>query len=303
MIDLRVKIKDFELKNPIIPASGTFGYGLEFAQIYDINILGSMSVKGTTLEPRFGNPLPRIAETPSGMLNCVGLQNPGAEEVKKTYYKLIKNVYKDKIIINIGGSDVESYVRAAEILTDDEIVGAAELNISCPNVKEGGIAFGADEEKAAEVISKVRKVCKVPLIVKLTPNVTDITKIARVAENEGADAVSLINTLLGMAIDYKTGRVITSNSYAGLSGAAVKPVALRMVHQTAKAVKIPVIGMGGIENAKDVIEFMSAGATAVMIGSRNLVDPYVCKNIIEDLPILLKEIGVDDIKKIIGRTK
>lgn len=302
MIDLSVNLGSLTLDNPIIPASGTFGYGLEIAELYDINILGSISVKGTTLEERFGNPLPRIAETPSGMLNSVGLQNPGAAAVVEKYFPKLARVYKKKIFANIGGHDKESYVKATETLTKEDIVGAIELNISCPNVKAGGMAFGTDPDKAAEITEAVKKVATKPVFVKLSPNVTSIVDIAKAVESAGADGITLINTLLGMAVDYHTGRAITAVPHAGLSGAAIKPIALRMVHEVASVVHVPVIGMGGIENAKDVIEFMSVGASAVMVGSKNLVDPYACKKIIEELPVLLGELGIDDIKKIIGRT-
>ncbi len=302
MIDLSVKLGNLTLDNPVIPASGTFGYGLEFAELYDINILGSISVKGTTLEERFGNPLPRIAETPSGMLNSVGLQNPGAQAVVEHYFPLLEQVYNKKIFANVGGHDKESYVKAVEILTKADIVGAIELNISCPNVKAGGMAFGTDPDKAAEITEAVKKVATKPVFVKLSPNVTSVTAIAKAVESAGADGITLINTLLGMAVDYRTGRAITAVPHAGMSGACVKPVALRMVHEVASVTKLPIIGMGGIESAKDVIEFMSVGASAVMVGSYNLVNPFGCKQIIEDLPKVLQEIGVDDIKKIIGRT-
>lgn len=301
-MNLAVKFCGITLDNPVIPASGTFGYGLEFARLYDINILGSFSIKGTTLEQRFGNPLPRIAETPSGMLNSVGLQNPGAEAVARDIFPELKKVYRKKVFANVGGHDERSYVAAAEILAREDIVCAVELNISCPNVREGGMAFGTDPAVAARITSAVRKVVQKPLIVKLSPNVTDITEIARAVEEAGADGISLINTLLGMAVDRRTGRAITHVPHAGLSGAAVKPIALRMVHEVASAVKVPVIGMGGIENAYDVIDFMSVGAAAVEVGSANLVDPFACKKIIEDLPRALAEIGADDINEIVGRT-
>lgn len=301
-MDLSVNLGGIKLDNPVIPASGTFGYGLEFAELYDINILGSFSIKGTTLEPRFGNPLPRIAETPSGMLNSVGLQNPGAENVVKDVFPRLKKVYRKKVFANVGGHDEESYVRAAEILSQEDIVCAVELNISCPNVKAGGMAFGTDPDKAAAITAAVKKVCRKPLFVKLSPNVTSVKDIALKVVDAGADGLTLINTLLGMAVDWKTGRAITAVPHAGLSGAAVKPVALRMVHEVASAVDVPVIGMGGIESAKDVLEFMSVGASAVMVGSKNLVDPFICKKIIEDLPAVLSEAGIQGIKSVIGRT-
>lgn len=302
MIDLSVSLGGIKLDNPVIPASGTFGYGLEFAELYDINILGSFSIKGTTLAERFGNPLPRVAETPSGMLNSVGLQNPGAEAVVSEYFPKLKKVYRKKVFANVGGHDVGSYVKAAEILSRDDIVCALELNISCPNVKEGGMAFGTDPEKAAEITAAVKAVSAKPVFVKLSPNVTSVVDVALAVAGAGADGLTLINTLLGMAVDRKTGRAVTAVPHAGLSGAAVKPVALRMVHEVAGAVDLPIIGMGGIESAWDVIEFMSVGASAVMVGSKNLTDPFICKKIIEELPGVLSEIGVSDIKSIIGRT-
>lgn len=299
--DLSVNFGSFALKNPVIPASGTFGFGLEFAPLFDLNILGSFSTKGTTAEPRFGNALPRIAEVPSGMLNAVGLQNPGAEVVRDAYFPKIKQIFNGQVFVNIGGHDEDSYVRAVEILSGDPICGAVELNVSCPNVSEGGMTFGTDARVVEKLVKRVKKVCKSQLFVKLSPNVTDITEIARAAESAGADGLTLINTLLGMAIDYRTGRPIIANTYAGHSGAAIKPVGLRCVHQTAKAVKIPLVGMGGIESATDVIEYLSAGATAVMVGSKNLVDPFACPKIIDDLPRVLNEIGAKSIKEIIGR--
>ncbi len=302
MIDLSVKLGDIVLDNPIIPASGTFGYGLEFAEIYDINILGSFSTKGTTWEARFGNPLPRIAETPAGMLNSVGLQNPGAQAVADEYFPKLKKVFNKKVFANVGGHDMDSYVKCAELMDKQDIVCAIELNISCPNVKAGGMAFGTSPEKAAEITAAVKAVCKKPVFVKLSPNVTSVVDIAKAVVAAGADGLTLINTLLGMAVDWRSGKAITAVPHAGFSGGAIKPVALRMVHEVAQAVDVPIIGMGGIETAKDVIEFMSVGASAVMVGSKNLVDPLACKKIIEDLPECLAAIGVDDIKKIIGRT-
>lgn len=302
-MDLSVKLGDWTLTNPVIPASGTYGYGLEFAELYDINILGSISIKGTTLNERFGNPLPRIAETASGMLNSVGLQNPGARAVVEEYFPKLRKVFKKKVFANLGGHDEESYVEAAKIFTKaTDMVGAIELNISCPNVKLGGMAYGTSPEKAAYITRLVKEVSTVPVFVKLSPNVTSVKEIALAVEEAGADGITLINTLLGMAVDWRTGRAITAVPHAGFSGAAIKPVALRMVHEVAGAVKVPVIGMGGIDSARDVIEFMSVGATAVMVGSANLVNPFVCKEIIEDLPAVLSQIGVDDIKQIIGRT-
>lgn len=302
MIDLSVKLGDIVLDNPIVAASGTFGYGLEMSELYDINILGSFSIKGTTLEPRFGNPLPRIAETASGMLNSVGLQNPGARAVAEEIYPKIRDVYRKKVFANVGGHDAESYVAAAEILSRDDIVCAVELNISCPNVREGGMAFGTNPTLAAEITARVKEAAHKPVFVKLSPAVTSITEVALAVERAGADGITLINTLPGMVLDRRTGKAITAVPHAGLSGAAIKPIALRMVHEVCSAVKVPVIGMGGIENEWDAIDFMSVGASAVMVGSANLIDPFACKRIIEALPAALNKLGVSDIKEIIGRT-
>lgn len=299
---LEVNLCGMKLKNPIIAASGTFGYGYEFDSIYDINVLGSISLKGTTKEKRYGNPLPRIAETKCGMLNCVGLQNSGIDGLINHELPMLTKIYTDKVIANIGGSEIDDYVYSVEKASNQDAIGAIELNISCPNVKCGGIAYGTDPSMAAELTRAVKLVSKKPIIVKLSPNVTDIVSIAKAVEKAGADAVSLINTLLGLRLDYKTGKPILSNVYGGVSGGCVFPVALRMVHQVSKNIGIPVVGMGGIETAKDVIEMMSAGATAVMIGSSNLVNPYAMKNIIEELPDRLKEIGVDDINELIARS-
>lgn len=302
MTDLSVNLGGITLDNPIIPASGTFGYGFEFNELYDINILGAFSIKGTTKEERFGNPLPRIAETTAGMLNSVGLQNPGADKVYNEIFPRLKKIYRKKVFANVGGHDEESYVYAAELLSRDDIVCAVELNISCPNVATGGMAFGTDPEVAARITRAVKAVSHKPVFVKLSPNVTSITEIAKAVEDAGADGITLINTLLGMAVDRKTGKPITRVPHAGFSGAAIKPVALRMVHEAANAVKVPVIGMGGIENEYDVIDFLSVGASAVMVGSVNLVEPFACKNIIERLPAALEAIGAKSVKEIIGRT-
>ena len=284
MVDLSVDLCGITIDNPVIPASGTFGYGQEFAKLYDINILGTFSFKGTTWEPRFGNETPRIAECPAGMLNAVGLQNPGVHHVIEHELPELKRIFHKPVRANVSGFSVEQYVKTCELLTREEQVGWIELNISCPNVHGGGMSFGTDPKAAAEVVSAVRKVVTKPLIVKLTPNVTDIVSIARACEDAGADGVSLINTLLGLRMDLKTGRPLLANTTGGLSGPAVFPVALRMVYQVAKAVHIPVIGLGGVSTAEDVLEMQMAGAAAVEVGTANLIDPYACKKIIEDLP-------------------
>ena len=300
-MDLSVSLGSWKLDNPVIPASGTYGYGLEFSELYDINILGSISVKGTTLEERFGNPLPRIAETPSGMLNSVGLQNPGARAVVDKYFPLLKQVYKKKVFANLGGHDEESYIEGAKILTTaTDIVGAIELNISCPNVKAGGMSFGTDPEKAAKITKLVKEVATVPVFVKLSPNVTDITEIAKGVEAGGADGISLINTMLGMRIDLKRRSPVIANKMGGFSGRAIFPVAVRMVYQVYDAVKLPIIGMGGVATADDVIELMLAGATAVQVGAENLVNPYACKDIIENLPLAMQKYGINNLSDIIG---
>ncbi len=300
MVDTSVSLCGIALTNPVIPASGTFGFGYEFTRFYDINILGSISLKGTTREPRFGNPTPRIAECPSGLLNAVGLQNPGAEKVLNNELKILKNVYKKPVMANVSGFSVEDYVSAVEILNEDSSIGWFEINISCPNVHGGGLAFGTNKENAAAVTRAVRRVTNKPIIIKLSPNVTDIAEIARACEAEGADGVSLINTLLGMKIDLKTKKPLLANKTGGLSGPAVKPVAVRMVYQVYEAVKIPIVGMGGIATADDVLEFMLAGASAVEVGAANLVDPYACKKIIEDLPSAMKKYGINKLSEIIG---
>ena len=298
---MSVNLCGIELSNPVIPASGTFGYGYEFAELYDINILGTFSFKGTTKEPRFGNPTPRIAETASGMLNAVGLQNPGVEKVISEELPKLKTVFHKKVMANISGFSQEDYVYTAEKLDREEMVGWLEINISCPNVHGGGMSFGTDPKAAFEVIEAVRKAVRKPVIAKLSPNVTDITEIAKACEAAGADGVSLINTLLGMRIDLKTRKPVLKNITGGLSGPAVFPVALRMVYQTAKAVRIPVIGMGGVASAEDVIEMMLAGACAVEIGAENLRDPFASKKIIEDLPRAMEQYGIEKLRDIIGR--
>lgn len=292
-----------EFKNPIIPASGTFGFGYEFNHLYDINILGSISIKGTTLEPRYGNPLPRIAECPAGLINAIGLQNPGVDQVVNHELVELKKVYNDQVIANVGGHSVFEYVETVKKFNDCDNVFAVELNISCPNVSGGGMAFGVDPDTAFNLVSEVKKVCKKPLIVKLSPNVTDIVKMAQAVEKAGADAVSLINTMVGMRIDLKTGKPIISIKKGGYSGPGIYPVALRMVYEVSHAVNIPVIGMGGIRNAYEVLEMMYAGASLVMIGAQNLVDPYACQKIINDLPKVMEEYNITNLNDIIGRTE
>lgn len=289
------------LDNPIIPASGTFGYGKEFAELYDINVLGTFSFKGTTEQPRFGNPTPRIAECASGMINCVGLQNPGADEVIRKELPEIRKFFKKKVMANVCGFSVGEYVRVAEKFDKCPEVGWLEINVSCPNVHGGGMSFGTTVMGCEEVVSEVRRKVKKPIIVKLSPNVTDITEIARAAEYAGADGVSLINTLVGMRIDLRKRKPVLSNVTGGVSGRCVFPVALAMVYKTYRAVKIPVVGTGGISCAEDVIEMMLAGATAVEIGSENLVNPYACRDIIEELPKVMEKYGIDDLSEIIGR--
>ena len=286
-----------QIDNPIIPASGTFGYGYEFAALYDINILGTFSFKGTTKEPRFGNETPRIAETASGMLNSVGLQNPGVEKVIAEELPKLKQVFHKKVMANVSGFSEEEYVYTAKRLDQEEMVGWIELNISCPNVHGGGMSFGTKANDAAAVTAAVKKEIQKPLIVKLSPNVTDITEIAKAVEDAGADGISLINTLMGMRFDLKTGKPILANVTGGLSGPAIFPVALRMVYQVANAVKVPVIGMGGISSAEDVLEMRMAGATAVEIGAANLTDPMICRDIIEQLPEVMDKYGVEQWQK------
>ena len=297
---LNVTLCGIELDNPVIPASGTFGFGYEFADYYDINELGTFSFKGTTALPRFGNPTPRIAETPSGMLNAVGLQNPGVDRVIAEELPKMKRVFSKPVMANVSGFSVGEYVEVVEKLDGEEAVGWFEVNISCPNVHGGGMSFGTDPKAAAEVTRAVRRTTKKPIILKLSPNVADVTEIARAVESAGADGVSLINTLLGMRIDLARKRPLLANTTGGLSGPAVFPVALRMVYQTAKAVKIPVVGMGGVGRAEDVIEMMLAGATAVEVGAANLVDPYACRDIIRDLPGVMDKYGIENLQDIIG---
>ena len=297
---LSVSLCGVELDNPVIPASGTFGYGYEFAELYDINILGSLSFKGTTKEPRFGNPTPRIAECDSGMLNAVGLQNPGVDKVISEELPKLKKVFNKPIMANVSGFSLEEYAYTCAKLNSDDRVGWFEVNISCPNVHGGGMSFGTSARAAASVTREVKKVTSKPIIIKLSPNVTDITEIAKSCEAEGADGISLINTLLGMRIDLKTKKPLLKNKTGGLSGPAIFPVAVRMVYQVAGAVKIPVVGMGGIASAEDVIEMMLAGATAVQVGAQNLIDPYACKKIIDNLPEVMDRYGINNLKDIIG---
>lgn len=299
MADLSVKIKDLELSNPVMTASGTFGYGKEFEDFVDLERIGGIIVKGTTLNHREGNPYPRMAETPSGMLNAVGLQNKGADYFIQHIYPEIKDI-KTNMIVNVSGSDIESYVKTAEAINELEAIPAIELNISCPNVKQGGMAFGVSAKGASEVVKAVREVYKKTLIVKLSPNVTDIAEIARAVEGAGADSVSLINTLLGMAIDAERRRPLLSTVTGGMSGAAVKPIALRMVWQVAKAVKIPVVGLGGIMNAQDAVEFLLAGATAVEIGTANFIDPAITVKVVDGINDYLERHHFSSVKDIIG---
>lgn len=299
MADLTTKLGTIQLKNPVMTASGTFGYGTEHLDFMDLSRIGSIVVKGTTLRERQGNPYPRMAETPSGMLNSVGLQNKGVDYFVKHIYPNIKN-YDTSIFVNVSGSTVEEYVKVAEIINDLEQIPGIELNISCPNVKEGGMAFGVSCPLATEVVKAVRKVYKKELMVKLSPNVTDITEIARAIEAEGADSLSLINTLLGMAVDAKTRKPMLSTITGGLSGPAIKPIALRMVWQVANAVKIPVVGLGGIMNATDAIEFLLVGASAIQVGTANFIDPTVSVKIVEGIDKYLDDNGFKSVSEIIG---
>lgn len=300
MVNTKVNLCGIELDNPIIPASGTFGFGYEFAMNYDINMLGTFSFKGTTKDPRFGNPTPRIAETPAGMLNSVGLQNPGVDKVISEELPRLKSCFKKKVMANVSGFAVEDYAYTCEKLDAEEQIGWFEVNVSCPNVHGGGLAFGTDPKNIAAVTKAVKNVTSKPVIIKLSPNVTDITEMAKAAESEGADGVSLINTLLGMRINLKSKKPILANTMGGLSGPAVFPVALRMVYQVYNAVNIPIIGMGGISTADDCIEMMLAGATAVQVGAANLVDPFACKKIIEDLPKVMEKYRINNLNEIIG---
>lgn len=302
MANLRVKLPGLDMKNPVIPASGTFGFGYEFTKFYDINCLGSIMLKGTTLEERFGNPLPRIAEGPCGLLNAIGLQNPGSEAVFHEELEKLRPLYTDKVIANIGGSGVDDYVKTAELLSKHDMVGALELNISCPNVHSGGIQFGTNPEMAADVTRRVKAVSSKPVYVKLSPNVTNIVEMAKAVEAAGADGISMINTMVGSRFDIRTGRPIIANKVAGYSGPAIFPVALRMVYQVTKEVKIPVIGMGGISSGRDAIEMMIAGASAIAVGCQNLIDPYACPKIIEEMNEILDKMGVKDVNEIVGKS-
>ncbi len=300
MVNTKVELCGITLDNPVIPASGTFGFGYEFAELYDINILGTFSFKGTTLNARFGNPTPRIAETPSGMLNAVGLQNPGVERVISEELPRLKKVFNKPVMANVSGFSLEEYVSTVERLDTVSDIGWFEINISCPNVHGGGMSFGTSPELAEEVTKAVRRVTKKPIIIKLSPNVTDIVSIAKACEAGGADGVSLINTLMGMRIDLKKRAPLIANKTGGLSGPAIKPVAVRMVYQVYDAVKIPIVGMGGISTSEDVIEFMLAGATAVEVGAENLVNPYASRDIILDLPRAMEKYNIKSLKDIIG---
>lgn len=297
---LSVNLCGEELDNPVIPASGTFDYGYEFAELYDINCLGTFSFKGTTKEPRFGNPTPRIAECTAGMINAVGLQNPGVDKVISEELPKLRKCFDKKVMANVSGFSVDEYAYTCERLDSQEQVGWLEVNVSCPNVHGGGMSFGTDPKAAAQVTKAVKAVTKKPVIIKLSPNVTDIVSIAKACEDVGADGISLINTLLGMRIDLRTKKPVIANTMGGFSGSAIFPVALRMVYQVSSAVNIPVVGMGGVSSAEDVIEMMLAGATAVEIGAANLVDPFICKKIVEALPAAADKYNINELKDIIG---
>ena len=294
MVNMKVNLSGLQLDNPVIPASGTFGYGYEFAELYDINILGSFSFKGTTKEPRFGNPTPRIAECPMGMINSVGLQNPGIDKVIAEELPKLKKCFNKKVVANISGFSVDEYAYCCERIDKEEQLGIIEVNVSCPNVHNGGMAFGTSAEAAAEAVTTK------PVYIKLSPNVTDIVSIAKACEEAGADGISMINTLLGMRIDLKNRKPVVANKMGGFSGSAILPVALRMVYQVYEAVNIPIIGMGGVSSAEDVIEMMLAGATAVEVGAANLAEPFACKNIIENLPKVMEKYKIDSLESIIG---
>lgn len=297
---LSVNLCGEELDNPVIPASGTFGYGYEFAELYDINCLGTFSFKGTTKEPRFGNPTPRIAECTAGMINAVGLQNPGVDKVISEELPKLRKCFGKKVMANVSGFSIDEYAYTCERLDSQEQVGWLEVNVSCPNVHGGGMSFGTDPKAAAQVTKAVKAVTKKPVIIKLSPNVTDIVSIAKACEDAGADGISLINTLLGMRIDLRTKKPVIANTMGGFSGSAIFPVALRMVYQVSSTVNIPVVGMGGVSSAEDVIEMMLAGATAVEIGAANLVDPFICKKIVEALPAAADKYNINELKDIIG---
>ena len=303
MVNTKVNLLGIELDNPVIPASGTFGYGYEFSDLYDINCLGTFSFKGTTKEPRFGNPTPRIAECTAGMINAVGLQNPGVHKVIEEELPKLKKCFNKKVMANVSGFSVEEYAYTCELLDKQEQVGWLEVNVSCPNVHGGGMSFGTQPSAAAEVTRAVKKVTNKPIIIKLSPNVTDIVSIAKACEDAGADGISLINTMLGMRIDLNRKKPIIANVMGGFSGSAIFPVALRMVYQVSSAVKIPVVGMGGVSSADDVIEMMLAGATAVEVGAYNLVNPYACRDIINDLPTAMQKYKINSLSEIIGGAK
>ena len=300
MVNTKVTLCGIQLDNPVIPASGTFGYGYEYAELYDINCLGTFSFKGTTKDPRFGNPTPRIAECPAGMINAVGLQNPGVDQVIREELPKLKKVFHKPVMANVSGFSIEDYAYTCARLDQEEQVGWLEVNISCPNVHGGGMSFGTSPQAAGEVTRAVKAVTTKPVIVKLSPNVTDIVSIAKACEEAGADGLSLINTLLGMRIDIARRRPVIANTMGGFSGSAIFPVAVRMVYQVAQAVKIPVVGIGGVSTAEDVIEMMMAGATAVQVGAANLTDPFVCRDIVEELPRAMARYKIQDLSQIIG---
>jgi len=303
MGSLKVNLCGIELDNPIIPASGTFGYGYEYAELYDINELGTFSFKGTTKDPRFGNPTPRIAECYAGMINAVGLQNPGVEKVISEELPRLKQCFHKPVMANVSGFSIEDYAYTCEKLDKEEQVGWLEVNVSCPNVHGGGMSFGTQPEAAAEVTRAVKAVTTKPVIIKLSPNVTDIVSIAKACEDAGADGISLINTMLGMRINLRTRKPVIANKMGGFSGPAIFPVAVRMVYQVANAVSIPVVGMGGVSSAEDVIEMMLAGATAVEVGAANLVNPYASRDIVRDLPRVMEKYGINNLNEIIGGAK
>ena len=303
MVDLKVTLSGITLDNPVIPASGTFGYGKEFSELYNLDILGSISFKGTTKDARLGNPLPRIAECPSGLINSVGLQNPGLDAVCEKELPELAKLYHKPLIANISGFSLDEYVACAKAMDKQPQVGIIEVNVSCPNVHNGGMAYGVLPESAAEVTRAVKAVTTKPVYIKLSPNVTDIVSIAKACEDAGADGISLINTLLGMRIDINRRKPVIANKMGGFSGPAIFPVAVRMVYQVANAVNIPVIGMGGVSSARDVIEMMMAGATAVQVGAANLVNPFACKEIIEELPCVCEELGIERLADIVGCVK
>lgn len=302
-MNTKVKYLGYEMKNPVVPASGTFGFGYEFAEYYDINVLGSMSLKGTTLQARYGNPLPRIAECTAGLINAIGLQNPGVDKVVGEEIPKLAEVYDGKVIANVGGHSFDEYVETVARFNDCDKVFAIELNISCPNVKGGGMAFGTDPKTAQSLVYEVKKRAKKPIVVKLSPNVTSIEDMAKAVRDGGADGISLINTLVGMRIDLRTRKPIISVRTGGFSGPAVFPVAVRMVNEVARAVELPIMGIGGVSSARDVIEMMMAGATCVQVGAANLVNPFACKEIVEDLPNVMAEFGITNLEEIIGAAK